>query len=104
MGGPLSSRALVGIARYKYKAGGYTWLDDAHNGVWECEWLTLQLHVSIHVVLASRHAGSKRRTLLRKLSSGRSWKHSACCCNLLHTAPHFTLACAHQASARGTSA
>lgn len=30
----LSERAVKGIAHYKYKASGYTWLDDLHNPLW----------------------------------------------------------------------
>jgi phosphatidylglycerophosphate synthase len=30
----LSTRMLKGLAAYKYKAGGYTWLDELHNPAW----------------------------------------------------------------------
>jgi ethanolaminephosphotransferase len=30
----LSPRMLSGLAAYKYKASGYTWLDDLHNPMW----------------------------------------------------------------------
>lgn len=30
----LSERALQGLKQYKYKPGGYTWLDDVHNPYW----------------------------------------------------------------------
>jgi ethanolaminephosphotransferase len=32
----LSERALQGLKQYKYKPGGYTWLDDVHNPYWNC--------------------------------------------------------------------
>lgn len=43
MPGPvvLSTRALEGLRAYKYKPGGYTWLDHAHQPFWN--WLTEQL-------------------------------------------------------------
>ena len=33
----LSPRALDGLKHYQYKPGGYTWLDDAHQPLWNCE-------------------------------------------------------------------
>ena len=35
--GYLTPRALRGLKQYKYKAGGYTWLDDAHQPFWNGE-------------------------------------------------------------------
>ena len=35
--GYLTPRALCGLKQYKYKAGGYTWLDDAHQPFWNGE-------------------------------------------------------------------
>ncbi len=35
--GVLSQRALRGLKTYQYQAGGYTWLDDAHQPFWNCE-------------------------------------------------------------------
>jgi hypothetical protein len=32
----LSLRALQGLATYKYKSGGLTWLDYAHTPLWNC--------------------------------------------------------------------
>lgn len=37
----LNTRMLKGISAYKYKASGYTWLDDLHNPVWN--WLVEHL-------------------------------------------------------------
>ena len=35
--GYLTPRALRGLKQYKYKAGGYTWLDDVHQPFWNGE-------------------------------------------------------------------
>lgn len=37
----LNARMLKGISAYKYKASGYTWMDDLHNPVWN--WLVENL-------------------------------------------------------------
>jgi len=34
--GYLSRRALNNFKDYKYKASGYTWLDDVHTPFWNC--------------------------------------------------------------------
>jgi len=33
----LSKQALVGLQTYKYKAGGYTILDELHTPIWNCK-------------------------------------------------------------------
>ena len=37
----LDDRSLRGLKAYKYKAGGYTWLDDLHNPIWN--WIVSNL-------------------------------------------------------------
>ena len=56
MPGPkvLSQRALEGLRAYKYKPGGYTWLDHLHTPFWNCE----QRHSRVQVAgPAEQHVG-----------------------------------------------
>lgn len=34
----LSRRALEGLKQYQYKPAGYTFLDNWHQPIWNCEW------------------------------------------------------------------
>lgn len=44
----LSERALDGLKHYKYKPGGYTWLDDLHQPFWNCALATVSPSAARH--------------------------------------------------------
>eukprot|EP00983_Pelagomonas_calceolata_P031626 991489-Pelagomonas_calceolata.AAC.7 len=45
----LSKQALFGLQSYKYKSGGYTYLDTLHNPFWNCEFCKRLACIIVHL-------------------------------------------------------